>query len=62
MPFANRIIVTDENHRKEIIGKSAKLIHSSASGEIIETTETHCTLDVEGEIISVPWREISSIY
>ena len=62
MPFSNRIVITDENHRKEVIGRQAKLINNNASGKIINTTETHCTLDVEGEIMTVPWKQISTIY
>ena len=62
MPFANRIIVTDENHRKSVIGKNAKVVFDSTFGKIVETSETHCTIEVEGEKISVPWKQISKIY
>jgi len=62
MPFANRIIVTDENHRKSVIGKNAKVVFDSTFGKIVETSETHCIIEVEGEKISVPWKQISKIY
>jgi|TARA_R100001443_G_C3313791_1_gene168398 ABC-type metal ion transport system substrate-binding protein len=62
MPFTNRIIVTDKNHRDLVVGKFASVTHSDAYGEIIETSEGHCVLMIEGERVTVPWKNISKIY
>ena len=62
MPFANRIVVTDKHHRNSVIGKNAKVVFDNTFGKIIEVSETHCTIDAEGEKISVPWKQISRIY
>ena len=62
MPFTNRIVTTDKNHRAMSIGKNAKVIFDSTFGKIVAVTETHCTLLIEGKDISVPWKQISQIY